>query len=218
MADARQAELTGLVEAATAAPSARGPWRGLQLGAAALLLLGALTGAAHLALGAEAPHPRATGALLELTASEGDTSALLELDDTQQSVVNKLIDRQVALAQTGAATSSPTRSDFEELGGTLPVAADRALKNLDSSAKRKLTGPRVGYKSPFPEDGEDCHYPTGAEISCISGYHCCDSLQIVGAAPAKLYSICCPNEGVASQCVAKIFFVSCEDPGPYQKK
>ncbi|CAK0819192.1 unnamed protein product, partial [Prorocentrum cordatum] len=154
MADARQAELLGLVEETTAASPARGPWRGLQLGAAALLLLGALTGAAHLALGAEAPHPRATGALLELTASEGDTSALLELDDTQQAVVNKLIDRQVALAQTGAATSSPTRSDFEELGGTLPVAADRALKSLDSSAKRKLTGPRVGYLSPFPEEME----------------------------------------------------------------
>ncbi|CAK0795375.1 unnamed protein product [Prorocentrum cordatum] len=221
MADARQAELTGLVEAATAAPSARGPWRGLQLGAATLLLLGVLAGAARLALtasGAEAPRPRAPRDLLELTASEGDTSALLRLDGTQQAVVNKLIDRQVALAQTGSATSSPTRSDFEELGGTLPVAADRALKKLDSSTNRKLTGPRVGYKSPFPEDGEDCHYPTGAEISCISGYHCCDSLQIAGAAPAKLYSICCPNEGVASQCVAKIFFVSCEDPGPYQKK
>jgi hypothetical protein len=172
-----------------------------------VLLVGALAGAARLAL-------TASGA--DATRSEGGTSALLELDGHQQAVVNKLIDRQVALAQTGVATSSPSRSDFEALGGTLPVEAERALSKLDAAASNKLTGPRAGYTSPFPEEGEQCHYPTGAAISCIPGYHCCDSMQIAGAAPAKLYSICCPNEGVvAAQCVAKIFFVSCEDKRPY---
>jgi len=116
------------------------------------------------------------------------------------------VEQQITLARTHSASpnaTAPSLPAFPEIG-------DRVAELAKASNVTVRHGIRI-EDGDWPEDGESCPYPTGAPISCIKGWHCCNSRQIAGALPAQLYSVCCQNTGIASKCGTWIFFVGCID-------